>query len=202
MSRSKDDHAIPGTGEGLFDWDDFQNHFFGGGGWKEAWGGKPSGTIPWVDRYVKGILADAVPVAVSRSAKQSGRTRQTGQSEQAEESKEAEEPGQIGQSGQTAPFSSKLTSIACNVFETHRALIVRIRLSADVSIRDIRLFAAPHELKVLGLPGAEEKTVKLPTVVRTDGARAICKQRIVEVTLPKEEERAAIEVPIRHMEGG
>ncbi|MDF2719499.1 MAG: HSP20-like chaperone protein [Paenibacillus sp.] len=199
MSRSKDDHAIPGTGEGLFDWDDFQNHFFGGGGWKEAWGGKPSGTIPWVDRYVKGILADAVPVAVSRTAKQSGRTRQAGQSEQSEQSEESEESGHTGQ---TPPFPSKLTSIACNVFETHRALIVRIRLSADVALRDIRLFATPHELKVSGLPGAEEKTVKLSTAVRADGARAICKQRILEVTLPKEEVRPAIEVPIRHMEGG
>lgn len=202
MSRSKDDHAIPGTGEGLFDWDDFQNHFFGGGGWKETWGGKPSGTIPWVDRYVKGILADAVPVAVSRSAKQTAHAWQPGQSKQTEVSEEAEEAGQLGQTGHTAPFSSKLTSIACNVFETHRALIVRIRLSADVSLRDIRLFAAPHELKVLGLPGSEEKTVKLPTTVRAEGAKAICKQRIVEVTLPKEEERPAFEVPIRHMEGG
>lgn len=199
MSRSKDDHAIPGTGEGLFDWDDFQNHFFGGGGWKEAWGGKSSGTIPWVDRYVKGILADAVPVAVSRSAKQSRRTWQTAQSEQTDEAGEA---GLTEEAVQTPPFPSKYTSIACNVFETHRALIVRIRLSADVSLRDLRLFAAPHELKVMGLPGAEEKAVKLPTAVRGDGARAICKQRILEVTLPKEEERPAVEVPIRHMEGG
>lgn len=170
MGKSNDDRSASGT---LFDWDDFQQGFFGGGAWKEAWNSGALGTIPWVDRYVKGVLADAVPAAAAAGS-------------------QAAPPAAV----------SKQSSLACNVFETHRALIVRIRLSADDEPRDIRLLATPNELKVAGLAGGEEKTVKLPLPVRVDGAKAICKQRIVEVTLPREEAYPVKEIPLRYMEGG
>lgn len=175
MSRNRNDSSMPGSGGGFFDWDEFQNNFFSGGGWKEAWNQNAKGTIPWVDRYIKGILADAVPGVVSRPP---------------------EEPGQ------PPAFSSKYSAITCNLFETHRSLIVRVRLSMDAEPKNTRIFVSPNEVNVIGLPGGEERTVKLPTPVRVDGAKAVCKNRIVEITLPKEEEVIAKEIPIRHMEGG
>lgn len=174
MSRSNEDQAIPGAG-GLFDWDEFQNGFFGGGGWKEAWSANPHGTIPWVDRYVKGILADAVPGAVQKAS---------------------------GQAGPPPSFAAKHSAVACNVFETHRSIIVRIRLAAAVEPRRVHLRASPYELIVSGLPGEEDKPVKLPVAVRVDEAKAICKQRILEVTFPKEDDVPAKDIPVRFMEGG
>ncbi|GAA3405905.1 hypothetical protein ACFFNY_26120 [Paenibacillus hodogayensis] len=170
MARSDEEKTGPGGGP--FDWDGFQNSFFGGNGWKEALHGNPGGPIPWVDRYVKGILADAVP-----GPSDNGRTAQP-----------------------TA--ESRQSSLACNVFETHRALIVRIRLSADMEPRQLRLAAMPHELRLAGLPGGEEKTVRLAVPVRVDGAKAVYKQNVIEVTLPREEAVVAKEIPIRFMEGG
>ncbi|TMV52173.1 hypothetical protein FE783_04305 [Paenibacillus mesophilus] len=173
MSRSKDGQAMQGAGEPLFDWDEFQNSFFGAGGWKEAWSGNPAGAIPWVDRYVKGILADAVPGAVQKAS---------------------------SQTGQSPPSSSKLSSAASNVFETHHAVIVRIRLSADVVPHHIRLHASPNEIVVSGLPGDEDKLVKLPAVIRVEGAKAICKQGILEITLPKGGDNPVKEILIRHVD--
>lgn len=167
MRKADDENGNPGTD--WFDWEQFQNHFFGGGGWKEAMNGKTAGTIPWVDRYVKGILADTVHGTTNRQFEQT-------------------------------PLSSKQSSIACNVFETHQAMIVRIRLSAETDAHEIRLLAAPNELKIYGLPGDEDKTIKLSAPVRIDGAKAICKQRILEVTLVKEREGPAQEIPIRFIE--
>ncbi|MEF3304957.1 Hsp20/alpha crystallin family protein [Paenibacillus sp. GYB003] len=173
MGENDGRQAGNGADGPMFDWEQFQNGFFGGPGWKEALSGA-AGTIPWVDRYVKNILAETVPAAVAHQAGTAG----------------------------PPPSAGKLSSIACNVFETHRAIFVRIRLNADVDPRSVRLFAFPGELKVAGLPGEEDKTVKFPALVRVDGAKAIYKRRIVEVTLPKEEEAPAKEIPIRYMEGG
>lgn len=165
MRRSNDEDAP--AGRAPFDWDDFQNRFFGEGGWKETMNGA-SGTIPWVDRYVKGILAEAVPDSDSTNFRPS-------------------------------PAASKQTAVACNVFETHRAVIVRFKLNGGTAPRDVRVFGTAHELKLVKLPEGEERTIKLPVPVRIDGAKAICKQRILEVTLPKETESPIKEIPVRYM---
>ncbi|PYI55454.1 Hsp20/alpha crystallin family protein [Paenibacillus flagellatus] len=166
MSRTND--GEPAGAAFPFDWDDFQTRFFGDGGWKEAWNGG-AGTIPWVDQYVRQVLAKAVPDVNVNQAR-------------------------------PMPPDNKSTSpaVACSVFETHRAIIARIRLSPDVDPRAVRLFAYSHELKVTGLPGEREKTIKLPVPVRVDGTKAVCRQRVVEVTMPKEEASPVKEIPIRH----
>jgi HSP20 family molecular chaperone IbpA len=165
MRRSNEEEAP--AGRAPFDWDDFQNRFFGEGGWKETWNGA-SGTIPWVDRYVKGILAEAVPDSAAANFKPSA-----------------------------AP--SRQTAVACNVFETHRAVIVRVKLSGGPASRDVRVFGTAYELRLAGLPGGEARTIKLPVPVRLDGAKAICKEQILEVTLPKESESPVKEIPVRFM---
>jgi HSP20 family molecular chaperone IbpA len=165
MSRQDGEEA--GMGGGPFDWEDFRNRFFGDGPWKQLLN---SGTIPWVDRYVKEIVSNAVPAALG------------------------------GQSSRTAVPPSKVTALACNVFETHRALIVRIRLPSTADPYAVRLNVSAHELKVSGLPDGEEKSVKLAAPVRIEAARAICRHRVVEVTLPKETGAKNRDVPIRFLD--
>lgn len=157
-------------GRTFFEWDDFQNRFFQDGGWKEALNGMP-GTIPWVDRYVKDILAELTPkgAAVHELVEQESKTTRT-------------------------------KGIACSLFEMHRALLVRIRLTQDADPAAIRLYASPNELVVAGLPDGEEREVRLPVPVRTDGAKAICKNGIVEVSLQKEGSLPRKEIRIRHLD--
>ncbi|RKN86400.1 Hsp20/alpha crystallin family protein [Paenibacillus ginsengarvi] len=166
-----DEEASPGQGPGVFNWEQFQNSFFGGAGWKQVINENGTGSIPWLDRYVKSILVDTAPGASAV-------------------------PSQPVQ-----PFTSKTSSFTYNVFETHRSLIVRIRLSSETNPRTVRIVASTTEVKVTGLPDGEDKTVKLPMPVRIDGAKALCKKQIIEITLPKDELPPVKEIPLRFMEG-
>lgn len=171
MRGSDEEQASPGPGPGVFNWEQFQNSFFGGAGWKQAMNDYGTGSIPWLDRYVKSILGDTVPGA----------------------------PVVTNQPAQ--PFAAKTSSFTYNVFETHRSLIVRIRLSSDTNPRMVRLVASPAEIRVTGLPEGEDKTVRLPMPVRIDGAKALCKKQIIEITLQKDEMPPVKEIPLRFMEG-
>jgi HSP20 family molecular chaperone IbpA len=157
------------SGADRFNWDLFQRQFFGGGGWREALDGKEAGTMPWVDEYVKSMLAETIPKAAKRESGPS-------------------------------PNPSKQKGIAYNVFETHQTLIVRVRLTPETDVQLLRLQMAPNELNLYGLPYGGEKTLKLPVPAKIDGAKAICKQRILEVTLIKERNAEQRDIPIRIME--
>lgn len=111
-------------------------------------------------------------------------------------------PDAFNRTAQEPVRPSRVTSTASTVFETHRMIIVRIRLTPAVDPTAIRLFAGTTELWVTGLPEGEEKAVNLPMPVRAEAAKAVCKNRILEISLPKEEETPPKEIPIRHMGDG
>ena len=151
----------------MFDWEDFQNRFFQEKGWQETLKQLP-GPVPWVERYVRGLLNEIVPAAEAKA--------------------------------EFAAKTSRASGVAWNFFETHRTLLVKIMLSGQIDPFNVRIFASPTELLITGLTGEEEKRIKLPVLIRLEGARAICQNRIIELSLPKERGLPRKELPIRHIE--
>lgn len=54
------------NGKNTFDWEGFQNQFFGEGHWQEGIH-NPAGYMPWVDQYVRDLIAKTVPNPQSAS---------------------------------------------------------------------------------------------------------------------------------------
>lgn len=150
--------APPGGNPG-FRWEDFQNRFFGDGHWRDSL--RPDGAMPWVEEYVRGLIADVVP----------------------------------GASETGPPPSSRTSSFTGSVFETHQQVIARIRLPLGGETELPRVRASIHELQVETADG-QRRTLKLPCFVRPDGARAVWKEDILEVRLPKEGNPRYRDIPV------
>jgi hypothetical protein len=54
-----------GRDANTFNWEGFQNKFFGEGSWQEAIH-HPPGNLPWVESYIRDLLSDALPVSYSK----------------------------------------------------------------------------------------------------------------------------------------
>lgn len=99
----------------------------------------------------------------------------------------------------TTDKSAKHSSVSCNVFETHTMLIAKIKVPRDINPQVVRVFLAPNRLQIKGLPNKEEVTVPLAANVRHNGSRAVCKDHVIEVRMPKERETDYKEVPVKYL---
>lgn len=87
------------------------------------------------------------------------------------------------------PFKNGLSSLFSHsfdydLFETHRSLFVRIRLSDDLSPDSVRFYANRRKLKVIAPDHSEE----IPLPCDVNAARAIARydDGILEIRIPKQ----------------
>jgi HSP20 family molecular chaperone IbpA len=73
------------------------------------------------------------------------------------------------------------------VFETHRNVIVKIRIPAHIQPRALQLFANSHQLKIEG-PGQNVQYVRLPAAVQSQSSKAHFRDGILQLQLRKKTE--------------
>lgn len=101
-------------------------------------------------------------------------------------------PGAI----ESASPPERKSAFTGNVFETHELVIARIRLPGEDGGSGVRLLVAIHEL-IVEWPDGRKRTMKLPCFVRPDAAKAVWKEGVLEVRMPKEGAPKLREVPIQ-----
>lgn len=70
------------------------------------------------------------------------------------------------------------------IIELHGFVIVQIPLAEDL-LNHLIMEANTTHLVLYGLPSGEQKKIKLPSCVRSDSAKAIYKEQLLEIRLPK-----------------
>jgi hypothetical protein len=85
-------------------------------------------------------------------------------------------PGRrIGTAGVSA------SKISTEVFETHRQVIAKIKLSRKENPRALQVLVRSDRIKLLGLPGGEPVYIPLPSPVVASSARARFREGVLEV---------------------
>jgi HSP20 family protein len=72
-------------------------------------------------------------------------------------------------------------------FETHKSVIIRIRLPRSIHPELLRLYVGASTLRIEGFPNQYEKKVRLPCEVKRNGIRSIFKDDILEIRMVKKE---------------
>lgn len=93
--------------------------------------------------------------------------------------------------------TSPLSPVSYNIFETHHFVLVKILVPSHIEPKTLSLHVSPIELLVHGLPRNEETAIRLPALVRQNGSKAVYKDRVLEVRLPKELRPHTQSVPIK-----
>jgi HSP20 family molecular chaperone IbpA len=164
MKRS--DEGFKGA---FFDWDGFQKQFFHEDAWKDSLRNGGTGQLPWLEEYIKDLVANVVPDAMVGANKTMNMTQPT-------------------------------SSLNFNVFETHTYVIARAKLSKGTDLGGIRILAGSNELLVKGLPEGDDKVIALPGRVRPNESKAVYKNGVLEIRMPRDEEQEAfIELPVKFM---
>jgi HSP20 family molecular chaperone IbpA len=86
--------------------------------------------------------------------------------------------------GQSVPSESK-ELYTHTIFETHKAVIVRIQLPNSVNPELLRVYVGPTSLRVEGFPNQTEKKVRLLCEVNRVGIRSSFKDGILEIRMMK-----------------
>ena len=71
-----------------------------------------------------------------------------------------------------------------DVFETHRSVIVRIRLPADIHPRELDMAISCHKVRIK-LPSGEQQVIALPRAVNPKRARATFREGVLELRMPR-----------------
>lgn len=86
-------------------------------------------------------------------------------------------PEPVSKSAQPLPLQTE-------VFETHRNVIVKIRIPSHIQPRALQLFANSHQLKIEG-PGQNVQYVRLPAAVHSHSSKAEFRDGILQLQLRK-----------------
>lgn len=81
------------------------------------------------------------------------------------------------------PFGS--VTLPTEVFQTHNHVIVRIKVVKGVKPRQLRLYAGLQRLRIDGLPESGTQYVRLPGLVHPETSRAMYRDGVLQVKLPK-----------------
>lgn len=82
------------------------------------------------------------------------------------------------------PYSVFGRTLGYDVFETHRSVIVRIRLPSDIHPRELDTAISCHKVRIR-LPSGETQVIALPRAVNPKRARALFRNGILELRLPR-----------------
>lgn len=85
-----------------------------------------------------------------------------------------------------------------SVFDTHHDTIVRVKVPEHTSAQELKVFFNTSQLRILGLE-EKEKVIPLPTPGRFDGSKAVFKDNILEIRIPKELNELYQEVNIQYL---
>lgn len=83
------------------------------------------------------------------------------------------------------------------VFETHDYMIAKIKLPEGVNPDKLKVLLGNHILRLEGDSREESHTLTLPSPGRFHGSRAICKNGVLEVRIPKEDNDNFRQIHIR-----
>lgn len=85
-------------------------------------------------------------------------------------------------------------------FETHSNVIVRVSVPPDVHVKNIHVYAGSTQLKLEQDPSRKKLYIDLPRPVEGAAAKAVYKDRILEIRLPKLDEADIFqEVRVRYL---
>lgn len=99
-----------------------------------------------------------------------------------------------------APVRASELDYEYEVFETHSSVIARVNIPGGVHIRNVRLYASDDQLKLEQDPARQQLYIRLPHAVDHGAAKAVFKDRVLEIRLPKVDEAELFrEVRIRSL---
>lgn len=78
-------------------------------------------------------------------------------------------------------------ALGYDLFETHRSVIVRLRLPDDVRPRELEMSVSCHKVRIK-LPSGGRQVIPLPNAVNPKRARSLFRNGILELRLPKTRE--------------
>ncbi|WP_062356663.1 Hsp20/alpha crystallin family protein [Bacillus kwashiorkori] len=85
------------------------------------------------------------------------------------------------------------------VFETHDYVYIRIPFEKKEEVRNIKIFYNLNKCMIDHLDSFDGPyTITLPTIVKKKGAKAIYRDKILEITIPKNVDRQFNEIDISH----
>jgi HSP20 family protein len=126
-----------------------------------------SWSLPWLDDYVKQLITGVTSSIPFRG-------------------------GPASTSAHSAPSSSKI-----KIVETQSHIIVRIKAAKPFELRQIRFRVGGNELRMRGLPDEDEKRIRLPGIVKAKGSRAVYRDGIFEVRLPRDDRASFTDIPMQ-----
>jgi hypothetical protein len=92
-----------------------------------------------------------------------------------------------------------IDQLKANVFETHNFVIARIKVSKQADPRKLRFYVANNQLRVDGLAHDNNQFIQLPANVRFRESRAVFKNGIFEIRMPKEAQKRFKEINVRYL---
>ncbi len=72
-----------------------------------------------------------------------------------------------------------------DIMETHRSLIIQMKLPDKFNPRLLRLYVSPLSVRVEGLPDGAKRSIELPREIQMVGIRSSYKDNVLEIRLPK-----------------
>jgi len=76
-------------------------------------------------------------------------------------------------------------ALISEVFETHQYAIAKIKISKKLYSNQLRVFVNYNQIKLEGLTGYKAQIINLPCHVEASNCKAIYRQGILEIKLPK-----------------
>ncbi|MDF2922651.1 MAG: hypothetical protein K0R57_1565 [Paenibacillaceae bacterium] len=138
-----------------------------------------AGGTDWVGEYVQHVL--------KRSLADRGGAPWT----------EEEASGEVSTS--SSPQDNEL-DYDYEVFETHKSVIARVTVPAEVQIRNVRVYAGAMQLKLEQDPARRKMYIRLPCAVDGSSVRATLKERVLEIRCSRLEEAEMYqEVRVRYL---
>jgi HSP20 family protein len=75
--------------------------------------------------------------------------------------------------------------LSTEVFETHRSVIAKIKLPKQLHPKNLRIQVNANNIKIEKTEGNEEQIIHLPCRVDPSGRKAVYKQSVLEIRIPK-----------------
>jgi hypothetical protein len=130
--------------------------------------------------WVKDIVKDAMDQVMKAMPDQEESEFSKGARSSRARGERTGRPVRPGRGGSTA---SRLREE--RIAETEKFLFVRIPLSSKVNPYALRLYVAPGQVRVEGLPEGQKHTIRLPREVGMVGIRAVFRDNLLRIKLPK-----------------
>lgn len=111
-------------------------------------------------------------------------------------------PGQFsegefrGGGGGSESKSRRSKNLSSDVFETHHFIITRIDVPEDIVPENIKVMFNTNELKIEGVD-SRPQVIRLPANGLYKGSKALYKDHVLEIRIPKRSKEQYQEIPIQ-----